>query len=144
MTELDRLVFDKNCPFESNCELRCSLDEERGKRIFLESQIEQYKNDFQEVLRKVGETFALRHYVERASEIRGVDAVYLIRREAILDLWTVISENNLDVEEQIAKIQGELMRIYTSLDFDFMVIPANIIKIENLLPKEAMKLSGGR
>lgn len=140
MSELEQLLFEKGCPFLSTCDLRFELEKEKGKRIVLASRIEEYKNDFAQVLRRIAETLALKHYVDRLLDFSGLEAVFFIKREEILDIWTIISESNLNIEERIAKVQCELMRIYENLDFDFMVLPRGEIDIEKLLPKDATRI----
>lgn len=140
MTELDQLLFEKECPFLGKCDLRCQLEDERGKRVILESRVEEYKNDFANVLRQVVESFALRHYVDRLEEIPEVESIYLIRKEDILDIWTIITESNLEVEEKIANVQCEILRIYENLDFDFMIFPRFGSNIDEFLPNNAKKI----
>lgn len=140
MTELDDLLFEKECPFHEKCDLRCRLEDERGKRIVLETRVEQYKNDFALVLQQIVESFALKHYVERLAGIPELEFIYLIRKEDILDVWTIISESNLEVEEKIANVQCELLRIYENLDFDFMIFPRFESNIDEFLPNDAEKI----
>lgn len=140
MTELEQLLFEKECPFIGTCDVRFQLEDERGKRVILESRVEEYKNDFAKVLRQVVESFALKHYVDRLEEIPELEAVYLIKKEDILDIWTIITESNLEVEEKIANVQCELLRIYENLDFDFMIFPRFGANIVELLPNDAIKI----
>jgi hypothetical protein len=63
-----------------------------------------------------------------------VESVYIIKKEDLSDIWTIIRESNLKEEEKIANAQCELMRIHQELDFDFMVMPKNDRETADLLP----------
>lgn len=138
--ELERLLFEKNCSFFGECGLRLELEEERGRRVELEKNIEQYRNDFYKILHNVTETLALRHYADRLSSICEVEAIYWVRKEEALDIWTILSEGNLQIEEKIAGVQCELMRIYGDLEFDFMVVPRFETEVDEILPRNAIKV----
>ena len=91
------------------------------------------------LIKKLSLVFALNLYIDRIREIELVEAVYIVEKEELFDIWTLITENNLDIEEKIAEAQCELMRIHRELDFDFMVFPRYEKDFQNFLPDNSIQ-----
>lgn len=125
---------------ERICMVKFELEKEKIKNYFLMQDLEKYKQDTSALLKQLSLVFAINLYVDRIRDLPSVESVYLIEKEDVIDIWTVIQEGNLDLEEDIAEAQCELMRIHRELDFDFMVIPRFGRQIEKLLPSDSKQI----
>ena len=125
---------------ERLCRIRFELEEERRKNYSLTKDVEKYKQDAFSLFKQLSVVFALNLYVDRMREFPLVESVYIVKKEDIIDIWTVIQENNLKLEEKIADAQCELMRIHQELDLDFMVIPRFEKETKKLLPSGSIQV----
>lgn len=119
---------------------RFRLEKEREKNLRLEKNLEKFKQDMNSLLKNLSLVFALALYVDRIRDLPIIESVHIIEKEDLVDVWTIIQESNLDLEEKIAEAQCELMRIHKELDFDFMVFPRFGQEIENILPQNSRKI----
>lgn len=125
---------------ERVCMIKFELEKEKAKNYFLMNNLEKYKQDMNSLLKQLSFLFAIKLYVDRIHELPIVESVHVVEKEDITDIWTVIREGNLDLEERIAEAQCELMRIHRELDFDFMVIPRFDREVEELLPSDSKQV----
>jgi hypothetical protein len=125
---------------EKLCRTKFELFEEKAKNYQLMKDVEKYKQDTASLFRQLSLVFALNLYIDRMKDIPLVEAIFLVKRESLSDIWTIIRESNLEQEEKIADAQCELMRIHQELDFDFMVIPKNGKKMDDLLPDDRVQI----
>ncbi|MGD9130087.1 MAG: hypothetical protein PVH73_00755 [Candidatus Bathyarchaeota archaeon] len=122
------------------CLTHLKLQEEKKKNYILKKNLEVYQQDMKNLIKKMGLVFALNLYIDRINELDLVEAVYYIEKEELVDIWTFIRENDLNVEERIAEAQCELMRIHNELDLDFMVYPLYEQNLQNVLPNNSIKV----
>lgn len=125
---------------ERICMTRFRLEEVKKKNFRLQKNLEIFKQDMNFLLKKLSLVFALNLYIDRIGEFELVEGVYFVEKEELIDVWTLIKENNLDVEEKIAEAQCELMRIHKELDFDFMVFPLFGEDVKNILPVHSIQV----
>ena len=125
---------------ERTCMVKFELKKEKIKNYFLIQDLEKYKQDMSSLFKQLSLVFAINLYVDRICDLPSVESVYVVEKEDVVDIWTVIDEGDLDLEEKIAEAQCELMRIRRELDFDFMVIPRFGREIEELLPSDSRQV----
>ncbi len=119
---------------ERLCRAKFELYEEKAKNYLLMKDVEKYKQDTLSLFKQLSLVFALNLYIDRMKDLPLVESIYIVKKEDISDIWTIIRESNLKEEEKIADAQCELMRIHQELDFDFMVIPRFERETKDLLP----------
>jgi hypothetical protein len=119
---------------ERLCRTKFELYEEKAKNYLLMKDVEKYKQDTLSLFKQLSLVFALNLYIDRMKDLPLVESIYIVKKENISDIWTIIRENNLKEEKKIADAQCELMRIHQELDFDFMVIPRFERETKDLLP----------
>jgi hypothetical protein len=125
---------------ERLCRTRFELYEQKAKNCLLMKDVEKYKQDTLSLFKQLSVVFALNLYIDRTRDIPLVESIYIVKKEDILDIWTLIRESNLKEEEKIADAQCELMRIHQELDFDFMVIPRSERETKDLLPDGSIQI----
>lgn len=78
---------------------------------------------------------------EEMKKIPQVEGVHVVPRDdGVLDLWIVIPENNYDVKKRIIEAQCLLMRVFQSVQFDFLILVRQDRTISEILPKETLDL----
>nr|MDO8081864.1 hypothetical protein [Candidatus Freyarchaeota archaeon] len=68
-------------------------------------------------------SIALNFFTELVSNIPEVEEVYVTTHNEILDIWTVISNNERSTERKVFEAEGKLLETFPDLRFDFLVIP---------------------
>ena len=125
---------------ERVCLTRFRLESEIQKNYVLQKNLDAFKQDMKSVIKNLSLVFAMSLYADRMNEIDLVEAVYLIEKEDLFDIWTFTKEFDLIAEERIAEAQCELMRIHKDIDFDFMVYPLYEKNICDVLPPNSTQI----
>lgn len=135
------------------CEIRSFYFREAVAKINLERRIskltrenKRYREAIDFLLAEVKELIkpqhsALTFYKRSLSDMTQVVGIYYFVTNEVINIWTILEKENYEVEMKIAKAQSELLSIFQGLRFDFMVIPKNGQKLEDIIPSNMEKLS---
>lgn len=104
----------------------------------------------EEVTKKLFEiisTFLVSHnvvlniYTEKISKIEEVEAVYVFSRDKVIDIWTIIKDDDFDVKRKIVEVQGEIVDLFQEvLLFDFLILSKEDIESDQSLLENCMEI----
>jgi len=151
MEKLEKIIEPKKC-LSRRCGIRSLYFREAVERVSLERELERvtrqnqfYKEAVNTLLVELRELIspdnaALTMFKDRLSSIPGfLDAYYFVS-DGVINIWTIIEKEDIDAEMKIAEAQCDLLYIFQSLRFDFMVIPKYDQDVSGFLPSEAKKI----
>ena len=146
--EIEEDHVPKIC-LSKKCGLLSGYFRETNRRINLEDQIRElkerkaeYENAIDSLLSMVKELLspdypAINFFREKLANIPQVTQAHCFVTDQVINLWTIIEEEDFEAEMQIADSLVELMRIFKNLRFDFMIIPKYDMAIEQIVPEDS-------
>jgi hypothetical protein len=143
--------LSKRC-LEKPCDIRSLLLRETTKSEVLEKQIERLKSEVQNyqiaiesLLSGIRTSIQPSHtslliLKERLEKIDNVLSLHYSLREGVIYLW--ILEEREDIESELAVTQelSDLFSTFSDLRFDFLIIPLEGLKAEEMLPSTAKEV----
>jgi len=66
---------------------------------------------------------AIRNFLDKLSEIPLVEELHIISEKELLDFWVIIAKKDLQTELKISKAFAELLRSYSDINLDFLILP---------------------
>jgi len=108
----------------------------------LKEQKVEYENAIDSLLSMVKELLspnypAINFFREKLANIPQVTQSHYFVTGQVINLWTIIEEEDFEAEMQIADSLVELMRVFRNLRFDFMIIPKYDMTIEQIVPEDS-------
>lgn len=135
-----------------SCKLKSEYFKEAVRRASLEKELRRitrenkfYKSAMNLLMVEVNELLkpnsaAIKFVKENLAKIPEIDSVYYFVKNGIINIWVMTKEENFEAEMKIADTLRELLYIFESLRFDFMVIPKYEMKLEEILSPDSKKI----
>lgn len=111
----------------------------------LKKENEFYRNAIKSVLNGIKKMITPNHAVmnflrtELKDELEILNAYFFVRDD-VINVWVIIKNENLDVERMTAEVLGKMFSIFEDIKFDFMIIPIQGLKKEDILPLDSKKI----
>ncbi len=134
----------------TGCSFRTAYFQEQRTRVNIEKEVQNLRSDNTRYRQAVGRllealeealrpTNAIRKaFRERLRDLSGIKGVYQFVRGDVVHIWTMIERENFELEMRIAAAQSEILRVFDSFKFQFMIIPADDVPAESLIPQDAV------
>jgi len=104
----------------------------------LNALLNQRMEQIRRVLHVLERMLIARDFADSIREVPLVEALYLILAEETADLWAITSQRSLKAELTISKAFAELLRQYPDTNLDFLILPREGRRLENILPRNGV------
>ncbi|WP_287588255.1 hypothetical protein [Candidatus Borrarchaeum sp.] len=137
------------CAHEPFCEVVRSRDELLGLKEHELREIKEKLGEYKTVTKMLFEIInrtllpynaVLNIYSEKISKIKEVEAVYIFLRDNVIDIWTIIKEDDFDVKRKIAEVQGEIVDVFQEVLFDFLILSKEDIEADQSLLEDSIEI----